>query len=116
MFHEPERHLAAARRLEIDGEAAFVPVAAEEQHAVPLAPRVRAAPVALPRAFDVLNGDHVGTEIAQELDAHRAKEEMVETDDANTPQQVEHAQSFIPADDVAPVAAEPQARSRLIPA
>src|SRR6266700_1377115 len=56
-------------------------------------PDVAARPVALPRALRRLDRDHVGTEIRQRLDAHRAEQEMVEADDANSLQQVKHAGS-----------------------
>jgi hypothetical protein len=46
--------------------------------------------VTLPGAFRALNGDHIGTEISQRLDTHRAEKEMVETDDADALQKVEH--------------------------
>jgi hypothetical protein len=49
----------------------------------------------LPCAVGVLDRDHVRAQVAERLDAHRAQQEMVETDDADTLQQVEHATPVI---------------------
>src|SRR5204863_9155435 len=56
-------------------------------------PNVTARPVTLPRAFGGFDRDHIGAEIRKRLDAHRAEQEMVEADDADSLQQVEHAGS-----------------------
>src|SRR5437764_4762248 len=63
------------------------------QHAVPVMPNVAAAPMALPRALGRLDRDHVGAQIGQRLDAHRTKQKMVEADDANALQKIEHVTS-----------------------
>src|SRR5262249_33893679 len=56
-------------------------------------PDIAARPVPLPRAFRRFDGDHVGAEIGERLDAHRAEQEMVEADDADSLQEIEHAGS-----------------------
>ena len=60
------------------------------QHSLAVPPDIAAAPVTLPSAFRALNGDHIGTEISQRLDAHGAQKEMVETDHADALKKVEH--------------------------
>src|SRR5262249_26133679 len=54
------------------------------QHALPVVPDIPAAPMSLPRARGTLDRDHVSAEIGQRLDAHWAKQKMVEADDANS--------------------------------
>jgi hypothetical protein len=60
------------------------------QHALPVVPDVAAAPVALPGPLRRLDRDHVGAEVRQRLNAHGAEQEMIETDDPNSLQQIEH--------------------------
>src|SRR5205823_1151330 len=91
---EVQRNLLAPGRLEIERDAAFVAVGAQMQHALAVVPDVAARPVPLPRTLGRFDRDHVRAEISQRLDAHRAEQEMVEADDANSLQQVEHAGSW----------------------
>src|SRR5262249_24009495 len=90
---ELERDLPALGRLQVEREAALVAVGAQMQHAVPVVPDVAAAPMPLPRALGRLHRDHVGAEVGERLDAHRPKQKVVETDDANSLQEIEHVAS-----------------------
>jgi hypothetical protein len=60
------------------------------QHALAVVPDVAAAPVALPGSLRRFDRDHVGAEVRQRLNAHGAEQEMIETDDPNSLQQIEH--------------------------
>ncbi len=88
---QPQRDLPALGGLEIDGDAALVAVGTQIENALAVVPDVAAGPVALPCPFRILHGDHIGTEIAQHLDAHGAQQKVVEADHTNAAQQVEHA-------------------------
>src|SRR6185295_19549486 len=66
------------------------------QHALAVVPDIPTRPVALPGTLGTLHGDDVGAEVGKRLHRHRAKQEMVEADDANALQQVEHAPFSFP--------------------
>src|SRR5262249_11466146 len=86
---ELERDRSALGRLQIERDAAFVAVRAHVHHSLPVVPDVAAAPVALPGSLRRLDRDHVGAEVRQPVDARGAEREMIETDDANSLQQIE---------------------------
>src|SRR5262249_15702575 len=94
---ELERDRSALGRLQIERDAAFVAVGAHVYHSLAVVPDVAAAPVALPGSLRRLDRDHVGAEVRQRLYAHGAEQEMIEADDANSLQQVEHRMSPTPS-------------------
>ena len=65
-------------------------------HALAIVPDIPAAPVALPSALGALDRNDIGAEISQRLDAHGAEQKMVEADDANSLQQIEHRSPLTP--------------------
>src|SRR5262249_25725884 len=80
-------------RLQVERDAALVAVGAHVHHALPVVPDIAAAPVALPGPLRRLDRDHVGADVRQRLDAHGAEQEMIEADDADSLQQIEHRTS-----------------------
>src|SRR5262249_60187015 len=94
--------------------AAFVAVGAHVHHSLAVVPDVAAAPVALPGSLRRLDRDHVGAEVRQRLYAHGAEQEMIEADDANSLQQVEHRMSpTLPLIPAPAFAGRTDARNRL---
>ena len=89
-LNERARDVFSLLHLQIEREAALVPVRAQMQHSLSVMPEIAATPVALPCALRTFDRDHVRTEIRQYLDAHGAQQEMVEADDADALQEVEH--------------------------
>src|SRR5262249_33044408 len=87
---ELERDLSALGCLQVERDAALVAVGARMHHSLSVVPEIAAAPVALPGPVRRLDGNHVGAEVRQRLDAHGAEQEMIEADDADSLQQIEH--------------------------
>jgi hypothetical protein len=90
---KPQRDVAPLRRFKIEREVALIPVGAQVQHALAIVPDVAARPMTLPGAVRGFDRNHVGAEVAEHLDAHGPEQKMIEADDADAIEQVEHAGS-----------------------
>ena len=82
------RDLEARGRFEVEGQRTLVAVAGQEQHALPVDRLVGAAPVALKGAAQRLDRDHVGAQVGEQLNPHRAQKEVVEAEDPGAVQKV----------------------------
>ena len=80
---ELQRDLAAAGRLQVEGDAALVAVGGEKEGALAVVPDVAAGPMPLPGPIRALDRDDVGAEVGQHLDAHGAEQKVVEADHAH---------------------------------
>ncbi len=89
-LNEPARDVFSLLHLQIEREVTLVPIRAQMQHSLSVMPDIAAAPVALPCPLRTFDRDHVRAEIRQHLDAHGAQQEMIEADDADALQEVEH--------------------------
>ena len=88
-FGQAFRDLQTLRRFEVDGQAALVPVAQQEQHGLAVDGfRIYATPLALKRAFHRFDRDDVGAQVTEDLHCHRPEQEMVETDHSNSFEEV----------------------------
>src|SRR5439155_20130975 len=73
---QAESRLAPELGLQIEHQAALVAIGEHEERANAVAERLRAPPVALPRAGRRLDLDHVSDEVRQESHRSRDKEEL----------------------------------------
>src|SRR6266567_3427215 len=82
-YPRPSLSIAPELGFQIEHQAALVAIGEHEERAHAVAERLRARPVALPRACRRLDLDHVSAEVRQVLHRRRAKEELRERRDAN---------------------------------
>jgi hypothetical protein len=75
---------------QVERQTAFVPVAGKQQHGLAIDLLVGSAPFPLKSAIGWLDCDDIGAEIGEKLDADRTHQEMIEAENPDAREKINH--------------------------